>query len=276
MSRPAAWIAALMIAGLFCGQVKAAPDVKLVQRTRILLHISPLTATALEAPADGSFPLKIDPEKGGRAEFSVNWPQEIGVSHVLIEAAETVPTGDQSHALQIEGKLTFPDGRKIGAGQRMEFNERSTTLFELCRYEDRSLIFAIEAETEIETVLPGPPSVGAPVLFRLEIQRQEGEKRISLETDLMHTFIGEGVEYAFRLGESPESDSALISLTPVRLIGGIAEIEIEISGTLPGPEGPLVLARKQQWHASRGAATALSFVSGEPAVGYRFLVSADF
>jgi hypothetical protein len=276
MSRSVVWIAALLIGGLFCAEAEAAPKVKFLQRTKIVAKVQPLTATAQPEPDEGSFQMEIRQGKGGETSFSVNWPQELGASRVLIRILEAVPSGEYSHALAIEGELTFPDGHKVTSSQLFEFNERGTTLFELCRYEERSLIFAIEVETEIETVLPSRVMVGDPVRFKLEVQRVEGEKMIPLETNLMRTFIGEGVNYAFRLGSSPESDSAHISLTPVRLIGEIAEIEIEISGTLPGPDGPLVLGRKQLWHASRGAATALSFASGEPPAGYRFLVSADF
>jgi hypothetical protein len=276
MSRSVALIAALLAGGLVCAGAQAAPKVKLLQRTKIMIKVRPLTATAQPEPDEGAFRMEVRQGKGGETGFSVNWPQELGRSRVLIRALEAVPSGEQSHALAIEGELTFPDGHKVTNSQQFGFNERGTTLFELCRYEERSLIFAIEVETEVETVLPSRVTVGDPVQFKLEVQRVDGEKLIPLETNLMRTFIGEGVTYAFRLGSSPESDSALISLTPVRLIGAIAEIEIEISGTLPGPDGPLVLGKKQQWHASRGAATALSFASGEPPAGYRFLVSADF
>jgi len=269
-------MAACLIAGLFCVQAEAAPKVRLIQQTKIVLKIRPLTATPQTEPSDGIFPLEIKPGEGGESEFAILWPQELGASRVRFLAQEVTPRGDQSHAVEIRGELTLADGRQIRSDQLFEFDEHGTTLFELFQYEGRSLIFAIEAQTEVETVLPARPTVGAPVLFKLEIQRVQGEKVISLETNLMHTFIGEPVAYSFRLGSGPESDSALISLTPVRLLGGIAEIELEITGTLRGPEGPLILGRKQDWHASRGAATALAFVSGEPAVGYRFLISADF
>jgi len=276
MSKSACLVTACLIVGSLCLQAKAAPNVKFIQRTKIVLKIRPLTATPLPEPSDGAFLLEIKPGEGGESEFSILWPQELGTSRVLIRALEATPSGGQSHAVEIRGELTLPDGRLISAGQLFGFNERGTTLFELFQHEGRSLIFAIEAETEIETILPGRPTVGAPVLFKLEIQRVEGEKVVSLETNLMHTFIGEEVTYAFRLGSSPESDSALISLNPVRFLGDIAEIEIAVTGTLPGEQGPLVIGRQQQWHASRGAATSLSFASGEPLSGYRFLVSADF
>jgi hypothetical protein len=269
-------MAALMTAALICGQAETAPDVELQKRTKILLEIHPLTATHTSPTADDSFQLEVDREGSAKSEFSLLWPKDAGQSRVVVRALQTLPSAEWNHAVQIFGELTLPDGRRVHASRLIEFDERSTTLFELFRSEEQSLILAIEAETTVETVLPGRSVVGAPVLFKLEIQRVEGEETFSLETNLMRTFIGEAVAYSFRLGSTPDSDSALISLTPARLLGGIAEIEIEVSGILPGPEGPIILARKQQWHASRGAATSLSFVSGEPAVGYRFLVSADF
>jgi hypothetical protein len=268
--------AALLAAVTICAQVIAAPKVNLVQRTTITLKIRPLTATPKAEPVAGAFSLEV--EQGGSEEvaFQLLWPDSGSTSSVRILASETVPSGDMTHAVEIQGELTLPGGRLVQSRQTLEFRNRTTALFELFSSGGQSLILAIEAETSIETVASLTPTVGEPLLFKLEIQRVEGKRAIPLETNLLHTFIGEAVSYSFRLGSSPESDSALISLEPTRLLGGIAEIDLEITGTLPGDDGPVVLGKRERWLASSGAVTSLSFTTGEPASGYRFLVTASF
>ncbi len=258
------------------GPTEAAPKVDLVQQTTVALKVRPLTAALKSEPEGGAFSMELDGGNVVELAFELLWPEAGSTSSIVLRAAETIPRGDAAHAVELRSELTLPGGKLVRSHKQLEFDTAATALFELASRGGRPLILAIEAETSTETVVAGRPTVGRPVLFRLEVQRLEGERTIPLESNLLHTFIGQAVTYSFRLGGDPESDSALVTLEPARLLGEIAEINLEVSGTLPGEEGPVMLAKRERWLASRGAATSLSFTSGEPAAGYRFVVTARF
>jgi hypothetical protein len=255
----------------------AAPKVDLVKETTITLKVRPLTAEPRGEPEGGAFSVELDGGNAVELAFDLLWPDSGSTSAVVLSAAETMPRGDMAHAVELHGALTLPGGEVVRSHRQFEFDDGgATALFELHSDGERNLILAVEAETSTETIVAGRPTVGRPVLFRLEIQRLEGERAIPLESNLMHTFIGQAVSYSFRLGGDPDSDSALVTIEPARLLGEIAELNLEVSGTLPGGEGPVVLGKRERWLASRGAATSLSFTTGEPASGYRFVVTARF
>jgi hypothetical protein len=259
-----------------CAQAHAAPKIDFVRHTTITLKVRPLTASPKTEPTGGAFSMVLDKADGAELELELLWPEDDSISSLVLRAVEAVPRGDMTHAVELHGKLTLPGGKVVRSRKQFEFDGGATTLFELSSEGGRPLIVAIEAETLTETTVAGKPTVGSPVLFRLEIQRLEGDRAIPLESNLLNTFIGQAISYSFRLGSDPESDSALVTLEPTRLLGGIAEINIEISGTLPGDEGPVVLGKRERWLASRDTATTLTFTVGDPPSGYRFLVTARF
>ena len=114
----------------------------------------------------------------------------------------------------------------------MLFRSPSTVLFEVFRDVDRSLTLAVASEIETRTVYSHRPTMGRPLAFSLEIQRVLEGKPISLETDLLSTFVGESVSYSFDLG-GPDAESVRVQLTPLRIVGEIIEIDAQISGKLP-------------------------------------------
>lgn len=268
--------AGMMLLAALCGPAHAAPKVDLVQQTTITLNVRPLTAAPRSEPAGGAFSVELQGSDAVELAFELHWPEADSTSALVLRAAETVPRGDMAHAVEVHGELTLPGGKVVRSRKQFEFDGDATVLFELFNDGGRPLIVVIEAETSTETVVAARPTVGRPVLFRLEIQRLEGDTAIPLESNLLHAFFGQAVSYSFRLGSDPKSDSALVTLEPARLLGEIAEINLEVSGTLPGGEGPVVLGKRERWLASRGAATSLSFTTGEPASGYRFVVTARF
>jgi hypothetical protein len=276
MMRYRSLTAGVALLAALCGPADAAPKIDLVQETTVILKVRPLTAAPGSEPAGGAFSMELDGDDGVELAFELLWPEGGSTSSLVLRAAEAVPRGDMAHAVELQSELTLPGGRVVRSRKQFEFDSGATTLFELSNEGGRPLIVAIEAETSTATVVAEKPTVGRPVLFRLEIQRLEGDRAIPLESNLLHTFIGQAVTYSFRLGGDPESDSALVTLEPSRLLGEIAEINLEVSGTLPGNEGPVVLGKRERWLASRGAATSLSFTAGEPAAGYRFVVTARF
>jgi hypothetical protein len=101
-------------------------------------------------------------------------------------------------------------------------------------------------------------------------------REASLEDNFLNTLVGEPVSYAFRMTDTPEAEAVMIELRPLRLHANIAEIDVEITGTMTLDEEVIVVGRTEHWLASRGATSTLAFESGEPPSGYRFRITARF
>lgn len=256
--------------------IVAAPTIDLDRRTRIVLKITPLDATAAPRTLHAT---EIDVEAGGTVGGSLNvaWPSAADVSHIDLHVSSSPPTLDGQFPVAIAAELRTPDGRRIHSERAFRFNERATTLFEIDRVDGRSLTLAVEAIAEIETVYSSRRTVGPPVRFRVEIWRVSAGRTIRLEDNFLNSFVGDPVSYGFRLGDGDGATEVTLTLLPVRLEGEIAEVEIEIGGRLPGADGGLaVIGRRERWLASRDAPFKLAFEHGEPPEGYRFVLTTRF
>jgi hypothetical protein len=97
-----------------------------------------------------------------------------------------------------------------------------------------------------------------------------------LETNELHTFVGQSVEYSFRMGQDAGLEAVRLSVLPVSISGDVVTIDAEISGALPGADGTVLSSRKQRIVASRGATSPITATAGTPPAGYRFQVTPDF
>ena len=271
----AAALAAPVLSAQFPSSAGGSP-VQLRQRTWIDLEITPLDATPAEGRSPGPAILKVDPRDGGETELALAWPDAASESGLKLSADQATPASGMEHAVDLHAELTLPSGRTVRAQRRIELDARTTVLFEIHRHDERPLTLVIEAEASQETIVSRHPVIGAPVRFLLEVQRVEKGRTISLETNRLQAFEGQAVAYSFRLGGSPDAESARVSLKPLRVSGSFVEIEVETDGKLPDGEGLLVVGRRERWVASRGTTSILAFESGEPPTGYRFLVTAYF
>jgi hypothetical protein len=253
-----------------------APKVHLVRRTIIQVKFTPLTTSTVPGTDPLALSMVVEPDRAGETEFKVMWPEPDTVTTLKMRGAHGAPTHGRYQELTLEAEVHLPDGSKVRSSRPVQFEERTTTLFEVYRIDDQVLTLVAEIESFVETVVSRHITVGAPVRFHVEIQRVEAGRTVSLETDVLQTFVGEQVSYGFRLGSTPEADAVRLSLRPLRLTGELLEIEVESDGTLPSEDGLVVLARNEKWVASKGVVSTLAFESGEPPTGYRFLVTALF
>jgi hypothetical protein len=118
--------------------------------------------------------------------------------------------------------------------------------------------------------------VGAAVRFHLVVERLDGDRATPVETNDLSSFVGEGVEYSFRRGDGPAAESVRLVLLVRKIVGEVAEIETDVSAKLPGPAAPILMSHQDRIFATRGAVSTITAVNGEPAAGYRFLVTPQF
>jgi hypothetical protein len=234
-----------------------------------------MTARPAAAEAREGFTLAVRPGEEATLAADLVWPEPDGRTRLHVTGT-MIESGAGAPAVQLELRAAAPDGTVAHARRTIAVDQGGATILEVGRRRRATLVFAVTAALEREPRLAAPPVPGSPCLLVLEIQRLRGDEALTLETNQLATFVGEPVSYAFRLGDTGVGDALEVRLEPRRLIGDIAEIEIQVTGTLPDAEQLVAISRREQWHMSRGAASELSIEVGEPPVGYRFKVTPYF
>jgi hypothetical protein len=101
----------------------------------------------------------------------------------------------------------------------------------------------------------------------------DGES-VPLETNDLSTFVGETVEYMFRIGHGDSLEHVRLALTPARLEDDLAEILVDLTGTIhAGLREPLLLSRHDTLFTDRGTTSEVAATVGEPADGFVFKIT---
>jgi hypothetical protein len=248
----------------------------LERRTKITADLRILTADPVERADNGPTRLVLDSPDAAETRLRLAWPEPGEVSELGFRVSHAPPTAGAERAVKLDARLVLPDRTTVNASRTVAFDDRVTTLFEVHRFDERSLTLAVELAADHEWVVSKGPTPGSTVQFRMEIVRVLDGRPISLENDYLNTLIGEDVSYAFRLSETPDADAVTVTLEPTRLIGEILQIEIGVSGRLPVGDELMVIGRSERWMATRDATTTLAFEAGDPPTGYRFLITARY
>lgn len=260
----------MALSALFGTPILAVPEVEIREFERVQLEIRALNAGTAGAPAIHR--IDVDPERGGEVRFDLEWPEpglEVGIR---LRAKETASAEPEQHLVELEAEVERAGSETHKAHRTIGFKGETTALFEVLREPAGSLTLAVVATTKPETVVRRAPVAGAPIRFRLEIQRLTEDGAVTLETNLLQSFVRRPVSYSFDLG----TESAHLTLTARRISGDIAEIDVEVSGRLPDQEGTQLLSRREHWITTRGQRSTFSFEVGDPPAGYRFGVTPDF
>lgn len=181
---------------------------------------------------------------------------------------------DDEATLDLDVEVAPARRTPVRASRRFTLREGGSEITEVFGEGERRLLLSIRGEAGTRPVVRRLASVGEPVLLRVEIERVEGERSVALETNDLHTFVGEPVEYSFDFGG--EDERMRLVLTPLSISGSIAQVRAQVSGRLPGGAGPIVLSRDHRFAASRGATSSVEVVAGDPPAGYRFRITPEF
>jgi hypothetical protein len=219
--------------------------------------------------------LMLNAERPARLQFATAW-DDVGEVRVGLTGRAEASGSEGARKVRLEALLTLPDGRQIQAVRETVVEDRTTLFFELFRQDDRPFTLAITATISESWEVLHTVSVGPPVRFEVEVFRVEGSARTSLERNMLHTFEDQTVVYEFRRGPDLTDEALTLSLTPVRLIGDLVEINVNIEGRLPTGDEVTVIARNERLVVNRGAISPIEATTGDPPVGYRFQVTALF
>jgi hypothetical protein len=249
----------------------------LTQETRVLVtfDILPVSGDGSGVAPVASDTVEIPPARTVSRTLDLAWPDAASATRVELELAGTAgPDGE--HRLAVSARLVLPGGRSVRSSREVIVREGSTQIVDLYSEKSQRLLLALRAERTTRPVVLAGPRAAMQVRLRLEVSRVDGERTVPLESNALDTFLGQGVEYAFRRGDGETLESMRVVLTPLRIEGEIAEIAVEITGTLPGAPARAVVSRSERLIATRGAASGVTMLSGSGPSGYRFTVTPDF
>ena len=269
-------VAAGTLLGIFAAVATAAPSVSVRERKTISLEIRCLTADTENPPEGGAYSLELAPSRAASLGFRALWPDADPGVAVAIVAMSRPPQPGVAHTIRLEANVELPDGSRHRSMRDLAFDENTTALFEVARYDEKTLTLAIEAEAVQETVLSARPTAGAPVVFHVDVQWLEEGRAESLETNRLSTFVGEDVTYSFKLGEMGVAEALELKLTPLAIYDDVMQLRAEVTGSVPREGAPEVLSRSESWLVSRGESSALDVAEGEPKSGFRFVVTPRF
>ena len=243
---------------------------------RLLLEIEPILVVGASSRSIGPHPLEIRPSTKGTLEIPIPWGPAEAPAKLCLEG--TAPAGQSAAELdfRVEARLTLPGGAVVSADRSFQLTGGTSSLFEVFGSDDRRLVLSIRAERVVRLVARRPAGVGPHVLFTLAVERLDGARSIPLESDRLSTFVGESVEYSFHRAEGDAMESLRLVLTPIRLEGEIAVVEAEVTGSLPGPAGPVMVSRRDRLLTTRGATSSFTVTAATPPAGYRFRITPDF
>jgi hypothetical protein len=264
---------ALWASGFPPGHTAPAVDLQ----TRVVLKIEGLAIEGDHASTVG-VPREVElvPSVPAEVDFDVPWgtaPQKVSV-HFSARLTSVTPGGEA--VLICESSTTGQGRPPVVASREIRLADEGSGLFEVFGDGQRRLVLTLHGEQVRRAVVRPPTTVGAPVKFTIAVERVEGERTALLETNELHTFVGQSVEYSFRQGQNDGLETVRLSVLPVAISGDVITIEAEISGALPGAGGTTLVSHAERIVASRRATSRLAATTGAPPMGYQFQETPDF
>jgi hypothetical protein len=245
--------------------------------THIVLRIDAVTVdNGQSMPAGVAREAETGPSQPAVVDFVVPWRHDGASLRVHLDARLTSFTPEGEAILFCESSATLAGSTPVVASREIRLAEEGSGLFEVFGDAERRLVLTLHGEKAERVVVRPPAALGAPVTFQIAVERVDGERTVALETDELHTFVGQSVEYSFRQGQDSGLEAVRLTVLPVAVSGDLLTIDAEISGALPGTDGTTLVSRKERIVASRRATSRLSATAGIPPAGYRFQVTPEF
>jgi hypothetical protein len=245
--------------------------------THIILGVEALTVRNGKAVTAGrSQQAEIGPDRPGAVDFVIPWSAKGSSVAVHLDVRLSSLSPDGEAVLACESTATPSGSKPVVASREIRLADEGSGLFDVYGDGDRRILLTMQGEQVQRAVVLPPATVGAPVRFMIGIERVDGERTVLLETNELHTFVGQSVEYSFRQGEDAGLEAVRLTVLPVSISGDLVTIDAEISGALPGGGGTTLLSHRERIVASRRATSRLQATAGTPPAGYRFQVTPEF
>jgi hypothetical protein len=263
------------LAGAGATPVGGTPPVAV--ETHVVLRVDALSVEGDRSSTVATAPeTEVGPRTPAAIELLVPWGAGRAAVTVRLAATLTSLSGDGDAVLRLESTVVRPGKENVAASRELRLAEEGSGLFDVFGEGGRHLILALHGERVARAVIRPPLEVGAPVQFVVAVERVDGDRVVLLETNELHTFVGQAVEYSFRRGQDAALETVRLSVNPAAITGDVVTIDAEIDGALPGPAGAVLVSHHESIVASRHATSRLAATTGTPPAGYQFQVTPDF
>lgn len=266
----------LVVAGAILASttVSGQPSYSVKHERFVSLQVDVLSVGAEGTSSMGSTRIDVLPSGGGSAEIDLAWGAG---ARLRLDASGEAGDEGEAHRVSLHAALTI-GAKRVVSNRDLVMREESTYLMDVYEEDRQRLVLVLRAEAATRPVVEAKlvETVGAPVRLHLRVDRIDGDRVTTLETNELNTFVGQSVEYSFQRGEGDSEESVSLLLRPVRIKGAVTELEIEVTGSLPGEPDRLLLSRRETLVSNRGTLSALTVTSGDPPAGYRFAITPDF
>ncbi len=280
-------------AGLTCRPMASSPP------ARTPFAIAALAAALWSSPSHGSPAIRMEPAASLRAEVVLTGPDLPGtIGFLELEslprrpASASIdlpwPTGtrlelrlsgefeESASSVEVEAIVHRGEETLSRATRRLPVSGSSSTIWEIYRSQGRRIVLGVRVERLSRPAVPPPPRVGAPVAFRLFVERVQGDAVTLLETNDLNTFVGEPVAYSFRRGRGIAEEWIRVGISPVRILDDVLEVSLDLEARLPGEDAPPPFRKTQTIFVTRGVESSVVAAGGAPPSGYRFRLVAEF
>lgn len=252
----------------------AAPPVHM--ETQVTLRVEAMVVEGSQPPRpSGSRSLQLGPDSPASVDMRIPAGGGGPALEVTFEA-RLLSLDSEGEALVRCATIVRGPTEPVRAGRDIAIGDQGAALFEIYGDERRRVVLTLRGETVQVPVVGKAPRIGSPVRFEVAVERVDGDRVVLLETNGLHTFVGQSVEYSFRRGQDAGLESVRLLLLPVSVSGDVVTIEAEISGALPSAAGATLVSHRDRIVASRGATSSVSATAGVPPAGYRFQVTPEF
>jgi hypothetical protein len=267
----------LAAAWLIASTVTAETRYALHHEKIVTLRIQVLDVQVEETVPVGSEEIEISGADGTTAKLRLPWDAKGGTAALVLDASGRPGDEHTPHRIKLHSALTT-GGHRFVSNRDLTIPEAGSQLVDIYEDEDRRVVLVVRAESGTRPVAEIKNAVvpGEPVRLSVEIERMEGDRFVPLETNHLNTFVGLSVEYSFRRGAGDGAESVILRMRPVHIAGNVAELAVEVTGSLPGDPDRLLLSRRETLVSSRGTMSSLIVSSGEPPAGYRFRITPEF
>ena len=264
----------ILILGLVA-PMSAAPY-PVTMEPRLRLDVQPVAVAGSDTRSFESRVLDIDPAGGGSIRMDLPWPDPERPSRVDLHITGVPSDHGQVHDVRVQSSVTLHGADPVAVDRMAALDEGSLRFVEIFARGDRHLTLALKVERILKPVVLKPSGRELPVNFRLEVSRVTEQGVVALETDTLHTLIGQQVAYSFHRGEGNDLETVRLNLTPLRIRGDLLELRFELHGEIRTAASPLFLSRTETVFTGRSTVNEFRATSGDPPVGYLFSVIAVF
>jgi hypothetical protein len=254
----------------------AAAPYPVTMEPELRLSVRPVVVDGGDNRTFESRTVEIRQDGGGSLRLELAWPDPDAPSRVDLHFTGAPSSEGREHTVRIQSAVSVAGEADVIVDRQIALEEGALRFVEVYARGGRHMTLALTVESVLRPVVLKPSGKELPVRFRLEVHRVTSQGVVPLETDTLHTLIGQQVSYSFRRGDGDSLETVRLDLTPLKIRGDLLEVRFELRGEIRTASSPLYLSRSETLFTGRSTVSEFQATSGEPPLGYLFTVSPLF